>query len=166
MKEEGEWRVRDWEGRLRCLKGDASASNSATHKICTLSEHGWEEKMLPSLILHRWAFFFFLTQAHGLTHSASLCARLLPPDAVLNPISLRQELQIHMLTGANSPRQHHMLWHQRQEDDLAGWLVHVQKVHVRTWARTETLASAAGFISLTFNLLITLGMFPFWYVWN
>lgn len=140
MKEEGERRVRDWEGRRCCLKGDASASNTATHKICTLSERGWEEKMLPSLILHCWAGRFFLTQAHGLTHSASLCARLLPPNAVLNPISLRRELQLHMLTGANSPRQHHMLWHHKHKDDLAGWLVRVQMVHVRTWAHTETLA--------------------------
>lgn len=32
--------------------------------------------------------FFFLTQALGLRRTASLCSRLLPPDAVLNPLSL------------------------------------------------------------------------------
>lgn len=36
--------------------------------------------------------------------------------------------------GANSPRQHHFLWHQRQKVDLVGWLVRVQRnalAHVR-----------------------------------
>lgn len=77
-----------------------------------------EKKMLPSFILCSWALF--------LTHCLFVC---------MSPASQHCLEPYFTLIGiidtyanmANSPRQHHILWHPRQKVDLAGWLVHVQR---------------------------------------
>lgn len=53
----------------------------------------WQKKKKNVVISHPSLLsLFFLTQAHGLRHTASLCTCLLLPNTVLNPISLWQEL--------------------------------------------------------------------------
>lgn len=115
----------------------------------------WQvKKMLPSLILRCWAFFFW--------HDTRVKTRCL--FVCMSPVSQCCFEPYFTLTGiidtyanrANSQRQNHILWHQKQKDELAGCLMHMQR-HELTQGHTQK-----SFVSLQFNLKI-LRIFIFWY---
>lgn len=140
MKCQKEWR-RDWEGWPGCLKSDVSECTNthknrhahqtwkyfqhSVHKLHFFQNIAKKKKMLSSLILRCWAFFFD-TGTRFKTHCLFV---------YMSPASQHCFEPYFTLTGiidtyanrANSPRQHHILWHQRQKVDLVGWLVHVQR---------------------------------------
>ena len=114
--------------------------------------------MLPSRILCCWASFFFDTDTRFQTHSLFV---------YMSPASQCCFQPYFTLTGiidtyanrTNSPRQHHILWHQRQKVDRA-WMACVC-VCRGAHKHTDILSNAAIFISLTLNSHIIPRMFPF-----
>lgn len=134
MKGQKEWR-RDWEGWPCCLKCDMSEVTN-THKTDTCTSHMeiWSTKCSQTTLFqnmtrkkkkscHFSSFAaepFFDTGTRFKTHC--LFVSMSPASRhCFEPYFTLTGITDTYATGANSPRQHHFLWHQRQKADLAGW---------------------------------------------